>query len=478
MSKRRRAGAVVLAAAAMLAWGPLPQAGAVAEPVAGGVYQLVVATSGKCADVVDHSTVNGAQLQQWTCNNNSPWQHFKVTSAGNGRYTLSNINSGRCIDVPNGATTQGLRLQQWGCGDHNKTNQLWRFAPSGTGTGTGTYQIISIASGLCMSDQNASTTNGAALIQETCTHNSNKQWAFTPLSTGRATVAADGSGTYRTVQAAVDAVPAGNAGRVTITIAPGTYREIVRIPSNKPYVTLQGLGSSAAQTVIVNNHHAGEYGTSGSATAFIDGHDFIAENLTISNDFDENSAPSGHQAVALNLGADRARLTNVRLLGDQDTFLVNDSARAYISDSYVEGTVDFIFGGGIAVFDDSDIREKRSTGGPITAASTAAGRTYGFLFYRSRITGASAAGTTTLGRPWRPDAQVLYRECSLSSVINTSAPWTNMSDNDWRNARFFEYRNTGSGATINSNRPQLTDAQAADHTPQKYLAGSDGWNPL
>ncbi|MEO3795173.1 RICIN domain-containing protein [Nonomuraea sp. B10E15] len=241
---------------------PAP-AGAVAEPVAGGVYQLVVATSGKCADVVDHSTVNGAQLQQWTCNNNSPWQHFKVTSAGNGRYTLSNINSGRCIDVPNGATTQGLRLQQWGCGDHNKTNQLWRFAPSGTGTGTGTYQIISIASGLCMSDQNASTTNGAALIQETCTHNSNKQWAFTPLTSGRtwpdvadgfASINAGGvngttggaAGPTVTVTNQSDLVRYATAGtpyviKVSGAIPITPYGTEIRVSSNK---TIVGVGTS------------------------------------------------------------------------------------------------------------------------------------------------------------------------------------------------------------------------------------------
>ncbi len=45
-------------------------------------------------------------------------------------------------------------------------------------------------------------------------------------------------------------------------------------------------------------------------------------------------------------------------------------------------------------------------------------------------------------------------------------------------ARFSEYLDTGPGATVNSNRPQLSAAQAANYTPQKYLAGSDGWNPV
>ncbi|MGY0064316.1 pectinesterase family protein [Streptomyces sp. LZ34] len=301
--------------------------------------------------------------------------------------------------------------------------------------------------------------------------------AATAPAAGSITVAKDGSGQYLTIQAAIDSVATGNGSRVTISVKPGTYREIVTVPSNKPYITLNGTGSSAGDVVIVNNHSAGTHGTSGSATVFAYGHDFVATNLTISNDFDENSTPSGHQAVALHLNADRAVLDNVRLLGDQDTFLVNDNTRAYIRNSYVEGTVDFIFGGGTAVFHSCKIYEKRSTGGPITAASTDAAKTYGFLFYRSNVTGA-AGNTTQLGRPWRAAAQVLYRESSLSTTIAAAQPWTDMSDNSWKNARFLEYRNNGSGATVNGNRPQLSAAQAAQYTPQKYLAGSDGWNPV
>ncbi|MEU8175123.1 pectinesterase family protein [Microbispora hainanensis] len=295
---------------------------------------------------------------------------------------------------------------------------------------------------------------------------------------GKPTVAADGTGTYRTVQAAIDAVASGNSSRKVITIKPGTYREIVTIPATKPYITLQGLGSSPRDVVIVNNHYAGgNGGTFNSATAFVNGHDSALTNLTISNDYVENGTTVDQQAVALNLNADRAVLSNVRLLGDQDTFLINDSARTYVKSSYIEGTVDFIFGGGTAVLDDCDIYEKRSTGAPITAARTASGKTYGFLIYRSRITGATG-NTTQLGRPWGPDAQVLYRESTLSSTIKTSQPWTDMSGNSWKNARFFEYRNTGAGATVNSNRPQMSDSQAAGYTPQRYLAGSDGWNPI
>jgi pectin methylesterase-like acyl-CoA thioesterase len=380
--------------------------------------------------------------------------------------------------VPSASTVSGTQLQQYSCGTP-QSNRQWTFAASSAASGK--YTTKSVATSLCVSDKDGSTAGGNPIVEETCSDIARMQIAFnlvggTPATTAspttKPTVAADGTGTYKTVQAAIDAVPANNTSRRVITIKAGTYREIVTIPSNKPYVTLQGLGSSASQTVIVNNHSsAGGYGTSGSATVIVAGHDFIATNLTMSNDYGE-----GSQAVAANVTADRSVFNNVRFLGNQDTLLANSNRQYYVN-SYVEGTVDFIFGGASAVFNATSIYQKRSTGGPITAANTDSTHTYGYLFYKSTITG-KTNNTTQLGRPWGAAAQVLYRECSLSATIATAQPWTDMSSNSWRNARFFEYKNTGSGATTNSNRPQLSDSTAANYTPQKYLAGSDGWNPM
>jgi pectinesterase len=448
---------------------------AASAPVAGGVYTLVPGASGKCVEVPSSSTASGTLLTQATCSSGATRQQWRVV-ANSTKYNLINVNSGMCIDVPSATTTTGQQLQQWGCGTA-QNNQLWTFTASTAAPGK--YHITSAATSLCLSDKDSSTAATNPIIQETCSDISRMQIAFNPIgaaTTGPAnttTVAADGTGTYRTVQAAIDAVPANNTTRRVITIKAGTYREIVTVPSNKPYVTLQGVGPSASSTVIVNNHSsAAGFGTSGSATLFASAHDLTATNLTISNDYGE-----GSQAVAANVSADRQIFNSVRFLGNQDTLLVNEGARAYLVNSYVEGTVDFVFGGGTAVFNTCSIYERRATGGPITAANTASSKTYGLLFYRSSISGA-VNNVTQLGRPWGASAQVLYRESTLSATIATAQPWTDMSSNTWQNARFFEYRNTGSGATTNSNRPQLSDSTAANYTPQKYLAGTDGLNPM
>jgi pectinesterase len=311
------------------------------------------------------------------------------------------------------------------------------------------------------------------------------------------TVAKDGSGQYSTVQAAVNAVPASNPSRVVIAVKPGTYRETVKVPSNKPHVTIQGTGASRKDTVIVYNNASGTpkpgggtYGTGGSATVAVEADDFQARNLTIANDFDEgaNQHISGHQAVALRTASDKVFLDSVIVEGDQDTLLLDTAAkdrlgRVYMTNSYVVGNVDFIFGRATAVIDRSVITLKKrwdgTSAGYVTAPSTAAGRK-GILIANSTVNGAVSDRTFYLGRPWHAggdatlDPQTTVRNTTLSAAIRT-APWTDMSGFSWKDDRFAEYKNTGPGAgAASADRPHLTDAQAADQEVADWL---QGWTP-
>jgi pectinesterase len=77
-----------------------------------------------------------------------------------------------------------------------------------------------------------------------------------PVGSGGAIVAADGSGTYKTVQEAIDAVPQNTSAsnRWTIFIKAGTYRERVYVQREKRFVTL--VGEDAARTIISYNLNA------------------------------------------------------------------------------------------------------------------------------------------------------------------------------------------------------------------------------
>ncbi|MEH0419817.1 pectinesterase family protein [Streptomyces sp. B21-083] len=311
------------------------------------------------------------------------------------------------------------------------------------------------------------------------------------------TVAADGSGQYRTVQAAVNAVPANNASRVVISVKPGTYRELVKVPSNKPHVTIQGSGGSRKDTTIVYNNASGTpkpdgsgtYGTGGSATVAVDADDFQARNLTISNDFDEAAHQDiANQAVALRTSADKVLLDGVIVSGDQDTLLVDTASkdklgRVYITNSYVIGNTDFIFGRATAVIDKSVITLKKrwngTSAGYVTAPSTAANRK-GILIANSTVSGDVSDRSFYLGRPWHAggdaslDPQTTVRNTSLSAAIRTT-PWTDMSGFSWKADRFAEYKNTGAGSgAASSERPILTDAQATNQEVADWLGD---WTP-
>lgn len=307
--------------------------------------------------------------------------------------------------------------------------------------------------------------------------------------------------TFATVQAAVDAVPAGNSRRTIIRIQPGTYRETVLVRSNKPRISFIGQGSRPEDVVLVYNNASGTlkpgsaepFGTSGSASVRIDGPDFEARNLTISNDFDEaaNMDMKNRQAVALHITADRSVLSNVRLLGNQDTLLVNSpnkgvQARFLFDGCYVEGDVDFIFGRGTAVFSGCEIksldRGSTTNNGYVTAGSVDLSIPYGYLFDQCTLVSDATRNSVNLGRPWHPSgdvtavAQVLFRDSWLGAHIS-GAPWTDMSGFSWREARFHEYNNRGPGAQITPDRPQLPESEAGNFTARNYLQGTDGWAP-
>ncbi|MEU4426153.1 RICIN domain-containing protein [Actinoplanes sp. NPDC024001] len=185
MTPRRRrgviaAGAVVVAVpTAMVAISMLPAAAAVA-PVAGGVYTLASASSGKCVDVTGASTANSALLVQVSCNAAATDQQWKAVAQASGQFNLANGNSGRCADVPSASTVSGTQLQQYGCGDGQKTNQLWTFAASSAAAGK--YLIKSVATGLCVSNRDGSTAGNNPVVQETCADVARMQWSFTYVS--------------------------------------------------------------------------------------------------------------------------------------------------------------------------------------------------------------------------------------------------------------------------------------------------------
>ncbi|MFI0236901.1 pectinesterase family protein [Streptomyces sp. NPDC016845] len=310
-----------------------------------------------------------------------------------------------------------------------------------------------------------------------------------------------GSGDHTTVQAAVDAV-AGDG--YTLVLAPGVYRETVSVPATATGMTWLGAARDPRRTVVVFDNAAGTvkpdgsgtYGTSGSATVTLRSDGFTARGITFANDWLRADHPgvTGTQAVALKVMGDRSAFFDCRFLGHQDTLYADSPAlttvaRQYFRGCHVEGDVDFVFGRGTAVFEDCHFRTLVRTdlaGAPygfVFAPSTAAANPLGYLVGRSRISSAAPDAYYKLARPWVPSSDttarpmLVVRDTHLGPGIDAVAPYANMSDAyPWQEQRFAEYRNSGAGAvvTVPANRPQLTRAQAAQHTRARYLGD---WRP-
>lgn len=310
------------------------------------------------------------------------------------------------------------------------------------------------------------------------------------------TVALDGTGDFASVSAAVGAAARADHP-VEVVVQPGVYREVVRIWPDADGLTIRGATGIAEDVVITYDLAAGQQkfyggtqGHTGSPTVSAMADDVTLADLTIENAYDE-AAKGQSQALALRTVGDRTVLDGVRLLGNQDTFLADtphiaQTSRVYVTDSYIEGDVDFIYGRATAVFEDSRIHSLdrgQTVNGYVAAPSTAAG-VAGFLFQGSRFTSDAAAGTVFLGRPWHPssnpdvDPSMVVRNSRLGAHISTPA-WTDMSGWRWQDDRFAEYRNRGDGAAVAGaeGRPQLTKEQARAHTREAYLQGDDGWSP-
>jgi pectinesterase len=285
-------------------------------------------------------------------------------------------------------------------------------------------------------------------------------------------VAEDGSGDFTTIQAAIAAAPAANSDRTTINIRPGNYTGQIIVPANKPNLTFAG---NDAKTTFITYALTVHDPIPPSVPAGINGYGmvvyadgFAAHDLT----FRQLAGDHG-QAISVLVEGNNATFDNCQLLGWQDTLRI-EGEKNYFRNCAIEGRVDYIYGGGSAVFENCTIHTKKE--GYVTAASTPAEQDWGFVFVDCKLTG-TGRHTTFLGRPWRPNASVTFINCEMDECIKP-AGWDN-----WRNpenektARYAEYHSTGAGGKPEGRvewSHQLTDEEAARFSPQVLLGRSAG----
>lgn len=284
-------------------------------------------------------------------------------------------------------------------------------------------------------------------------------------------VSADGTGNFRTVQEAINAIPDFRKNETVIFIRKGIYKEKLVLAGSKTNVVF--IGEDRESTVLTfddfaskKNRFGEEMGTTGSSSFFVFGDGFRAENLTFAN----SSGPVG-QAVAVRIDGDQVVFINCHFSGFQDTLYPHgEKSRQYYRDCIIEGTVDFIFGWSTAVFDRCTIVCKDH--GFVTAPSTNEGIAFGFVFLVSKITGSGTEGSFCLGRPWRPYAKAAFLRCELGGMIKAEG-WNNWGKPEAEQTTYFaEYKNTGLGASLDKRvswSHKLTDDEAEKYTPENIL---------
>ncbi|KAL4636595.1 hypothetical protein ACB092_03G020100 [Castanea dentata] len=217
-----------------------------------------------------------------------------------------------------------------------------------------------------------------------------------------------GKGHFKTVQEAIDSIPSNNNKWTIIHLNPGTYKEKVQIPKEKPYIILRG--KSRDTTVI----EYGDYGNSMESSTFkLFAENFMARGITFTNTYDlgKDEAKKVTWAPAALIQADKASFFGCGFVGIQDT-LADLTGRHYFKNCYIEGSVDFIWGYGQSLYEAKSI-------GLGKAYITAQGRereqdTNGFVFKNCRVTG---SGPAYLGRAYRSHARVVFYQSTFDNII-------------------------------------------------------------
>lgn len=236
-------------------------------------------------------------------------------------------------------------------------------------------------------------------------------------------------------------------GHVHIEIAPGIYKEKLTI--DRDNMTITGLGSDPAETVLTYDDFAyddmpdgSKRGTFRSYSVFIDANNLSIKNLTIENSSGDSKTHG--QAIALYAEGDNLLVEKCRLLGHQDTlftgplppkelqpggfigpkqFAPRINGHQHYKSCYICGDIDFIFGSASCYFENCTIDclkrdDENSVQSYVTAASTAQGQDYGYVFESCKLISKDCPKHSCyLGRPWRNYAKTVYINCDFGDHI-------------------------------------------------------------
>ncbi|MFF3857332.1 ThuA domain-containing protein [Micromonospora sp. NPDC002575] len=121
----------------------------------------IVGLAGKCLDVRNGSSADGAQVQLFTCNGAAGQQWTVGTDS-----TIRSL--GKCLDVNGGSSADGAKVQLWSCNGGGA--QRWAAQSDGS--------LRNTQSGKCLDVSGNSSADGAVVHQWSCHGGANQKWTL------------------------------------------------------------------------------------------------------------------------------------------------------------------------------------------------------------------------------------------------------------------------------------------------------------
>ena len=249
------------------------------------------------------------------------------------------------------------------------------------------------------------------------------------------------------------------------------------------------IGESVDKTIIWNTTDT--EGISTTATIYFPSNkNMYMQDITLQNRSSVSSSNAARQVALQQNAGDKFIYKNVRLLSGQDTYYTK-KGRTYWEGGEIDGTVDFICGGGDVFFEGTKLVMSRS-GGYITASQNP--DEWGYVFNNAiiEVSNSGFNGTFYLGRSWG------HAKTVFLNTIMRAEPKAEGWGPDMNSAPtvFGEYnsKNGNGGAVNTSQRKTRFDggkdpssattlktvwnaSDAAKYTLKNVLGGSDNWEP-
>lgn len=206
--------------------------------------------------------------------------------------------------------------------------------------------------------------------------------------------------------------------------------------------------------------------------------------------FENSAGAEKHQAVALRVQADKSVFFNCSMDGYQDTLYVH-TLRQYYRDCTISGTIDFVFGNALAVFQNCTFVVRKPMKNQ-QCIVTAQGRKEkeepsaiviqgGYIVADPEFYPVRFVNKAYLARPWKTYSRTIFMDTYIDDLIQGEGylPWQALEGPTGMDTCFYaEYHNTGPGSDkskrVNWNGILNLNSKAARlFSPSKFFHGLD-----